>query len=178
MNGFIFYLFCRLKTVRHCLPVPGHSGPHRPHLRSQLVEESERRLSRKPCWRCSAVFWRSSAKPWQLCSTSLQTVAKYFSTRSAWLLRSNTNLVVIPLRHVLNKMLICFFVSTCLTEYGFGRIQNPVCAQLHNSSVWPRCGPFVWNPTGHHQRGPEHVERGRWSVRWWITSFVGSLSLK
>lgn len=134
----MFYLFCRLKTVRHCLPVPGHSGPHKPRLKSQLVEESERRLSRRPCWRCSAVFWRSSAKPWQLCSTSLQIAARYFSTRSAWLLWSNTNLVcvdgiVIELCHVLNQIMCrrtkCWFLfCLCL----FDRIW-----------IWPNTEPCL-----------------------------------
>lgn len=84
-NEFMFVLeYFRLKTVRRCPPLPflGHSGPPKPCLKRQKVEGRERKLSRRPCWLCSAVFWRSSAKPWQLCSTSPQTAARYFLTRS------------------------------------------------------------------------------------------------
>ncbi|KAF3849399.1 hypothetical protein F7725_015896 [Dissostichus mawsoni] len=32
-----------------------------------------------------------------------------------------------------------------LDQHGPGRVSDPVRAQLHNASVRPRCGPFVWD---------------------------------
>lgn len=88
---YIFLVFFRLKTVRRCHLVlsPGRSGPLKPRLKRQQVAARERKLSRRPCWLCSAVFWRSSVRPWQHCSTSHQTAARYSWTRSACLFRKN-----------------------------------------------------------------------------------------
>lgn len=44
--------------------------------------------------------------------------------------------------------------------HGPGRVPDPVCAQLHDSGLWPRCGAFIWDPAGYDQRGAQHAERG------------------
>lgn len=174
---YIIYLlwFFRLKMEKHypldrCL---GHSGPHTLRLKSQLVEgkREERKLSRRLCWLCSAVYWRYWARRSQLCSTSLQTAARFFWTR--WLsnvlfcFSVNFHPECSPPVHP-DEDHDDFFPPLPLPVYGSGWIQNLVCAQLHHSSIWPGCGTFIWNPAGHNQRSPEHAERGWMSFYQWI----------
>lgn len=91
-NDFMFVLdFLRLKMVRRypLLLYQRHSGRPKLHLKRRQVEGRERKLSRRPYWLCSAVFWRFSVKPSRLCSTSPQTAVRFFLTRSAHLLWPN-----------------------------------------------------------------------------------------
>lgn len=58
-NDFMFILeFLRLKMVRRypLLLYQRHNGRPKLHLKRWQVEGRERKLSRRPCWLCSAVF--------------------------------------------------------------------------------------------------------------------------
>lgn len=56
----------------------GHSKLYSLWLKSSRHLESQKRWSLKLCRRCSAVFWRFSAKLWRHYSTLHQTAAKSF----------------------------------------------------------------------------------------------------